>query len=225
MKNRRIAVLKIIGSLAIATTLLLFVLLKPEVANKSVMVGLVFVLIAELVFFGGFIGLEHTRGALARIGGGTTVALYSIICLITSLVYMGRNIEAVKDYLAFQLVLLFIAISAVLVFVVTGRTVAEKDAVMQSTLTEISALRRRLSLWKDHPEYGKEIRRLEEELRYLDSSSGGKIDDQMEALISDIERELSVGKDDEKVSEYLSELSVLIKKRKHRTQDQKAGGM
>ena len=73
--------------------------------------------------------------------------------------------------------------------------------------------------------YGKQFNELAEQLKYTDCSVDIEVDGEIKQVIAKIKQELEKDPYSDKIADYISSVSELIKKRKYQIKNKKNGGI
>ncbi len=108
----------IIGIMVVVATLLIFLVLNP-LWLPSVIIGFCFILFSEIFFFGSIIAIERlaksSNGIFVRAGLGTTATVYSLVVLVSSIIYMATHVVGYKGFVILQILLFVITASIMLI--------------------------------------------------------------------------------------------------------------
>lgn len=232
--NRRSKALALSGILVLALSIAL-ALLTIRRWDGLMITAFLFILWAELVFFGGLIAVEAMAGstaeALFRAGDGAVIAVYSGLSLIVSFLFLFSGSRSVVPLISIQLILLVGRI--ILFFVVrsVGKGVKDKNSAVLNAVGRIEGLAGRLNALAAGTEdarHSDRLNRLAEELRFTDVSTSVALDDDIEAAISALEtvpQSGGGGQAKEEIDRLCRELDSLIAKRKAAVAAAKRGGI
>lgn len=127
--NRRAKVFLIIGAVSILVTLLV-ALINITVWDGVALPAVLFLLLAELVLFGGFALIERlaekTAQVFFRAGCGVTLVFYFVLSCTSSLVFLFWFAQALAPFYTIQLILAALAAILCIVFFSTGKSIGEK---------------------------------------------------------------------------------------------------
>lgn len=142
MKNRT-SVISIIGVVLVVFTGILFALLTED-RRTSMFICLGFMVGAEIVFFGGLLAIEYlsrtTSQIIVRTVCGIILGVGSLASILVSCIYIGRDIDSLRGFYSWQLIIWVLAIIGITMGYFTASSVKTSDtrtmnAVM--TLTNI----------------------------------------------------------------------------------------
>lgn len=227
-KNRRVYMLGIGGVVVLLATVTIFMIVKPEQCYNSVFLGLLFFLAAEVVFFGGLIGLEFMEDSsqiVARSGCGFCIIGYALAGGVTSLLYMIMNTNAIRMFLIIQIILIVVCTVLFFAFRAFSHEVWEKDNRTLSSVKKCDELVQEFIYLQKNTKYGKQFNELAEQLKYTDCSVDIEADGEIKQVIAKIKQELEKDPYSDKIADYISSVSELIKKRKYQIKNKKNGGI
>ena len=227
-KNRRVYTLGIIGGIIFAVSIIIFIILKPEQCNVSVFLGFLFLLIAETVLFGGLIAIEFfedTSQIIVRSGCGFCIIGYAIVSSILSIIYMFLNTSVVRVFLVLQVILSAVCIVLFLAFKSISRKAWEMDERTRDSVLNVDNMAEEILSLQKNPKYGKQLCELAQELKYADNSTDLEVDCEIKQTISKMKQELMADPYSERVADYISAISILIRKRKNQMRNKKIGGI
>ncbi|WP_100065484.1 hypothetical protein [Miniphocaeibacter massiliensis] len=231
--NSRVKVLSISGILIMLLTITLG-FLNIEEWNNTNIVSFIFILLAEIIFFGGFILVEKTYNDFSKtFYRGITfsvITLYTLATIITSLVFIIFTEKAFRSLLTIQLIILAIFLIAFITVYSISKKLKDSDEKILGSTSRIENYINRLNLLKSQDSskpYSLRIKKLAEDLRFTDISTTVLADDDIELVISKLEEELNKDEDlSEKEIELLcSKISNLIERRKLEVHSLKRGGI
>lgn len=233
MKIRRLSIILLISAIVIAATIMLFFVLTGE-REKIDWLGFGFLLTAELVMTIGLLLLEgmesQSTGVLLRAGIYSTLGLYAVISIVTSVLFI-LFFRVNGNYLtAIQIVLLALAMIVIIIIHFANAHVSESnEAVLQSAgrmqllLSRVTVLQGRNEAAVLKPQLDK----LYEALRYCDVSVAVPTDDLVAARLGELE--MLIGNDREEQAEnaarLINDILALMKQRSAEMSLVKAGGI
>jgi len=148
--------------------------------------------------------------------------IYSGINFLLSLLYISVKYAEEHNFILIQVLLLAILIIAIFIFSNTSKSVqsSKKDAMKMDMLIS------RLNVMKVNKEYGKHIESLAEELRFTDTSTYTRVDEEISGAITLLELELSkMERDEEKIISIIESIMMKIEQRKDVVKITKIGGI
>lgn len=234
MKNRNNAI-SIIGVIVVIFTGILFALLTKD-RTTSMFICLGFIVGAEIVFFGGLLIIEYlsrtTSQIILRTVCGITLGVCSLASVLVSCVYMGRDVDSLRWFYSWQLIIWVLAIVVITIGYFTASSVKNSDTKTMKavvTLTNVVNLLTSLSVDSRNTKYAEQLKKIADELRYSDTSSIVPSDELIQNAVAKLELALiqEYGEDekDSEIKNLLSEMSVLINRRKQEVKLAKVGGI
>lgn len=226
--NRRTTVLSLTGIIIFIATILIYVISGRSLFFLHSWIGFIFLLISEIIFFAGLIGIEYlskTREQIIiRAGGGTVIVIYSLLAFALSFVFMRMPFWSINKFLSVQILMFAVAFVLVLVFIYTSKSVSLDSVQILSAQAKIKEMEDRLKLLAAEKVYGKQIGELAEGLRFSDVTAVVEADTQIEEDIKELELELSKEEyDGKKIEELIQGISMSIKERKIQVRNRKPG--
>ena len=141
--NRRNLTAIVVGILTVAVTLLIFFMSITE-RTEIDWTALFFILIAELNFFGGIILIDilanNSYGTMLRAGGFSTLAIYGIVALVVSFVFIYLKIDRQKMLTTIQLTILAIEIAILLMIASSAKSIYGKTSIISKDIADIQGL-------------------------------------------------------------------------------------
>ncbi|WP_455715023.1 hypothetical protein [Anaerosporobacter sp.] len=234
MKNRKHAI-SIIGVIVLVITVILFTLVTED-RTIFMCIYLGFIIGAEIVFFGGLLFIEYLSQSISQIilrtVWGFTLSAGALESIIVSCIYMGKDIDSLKGFYTWQLIIWGIAFVVLIIGYFTASSVHNSNSKTMNAVTSLTVVIDKLiSLSEDirNEKYAEELKKIAEELRYSDTSTIVPSDDLIQNAVAKIELILiQVADKDEnnnEIKDLLAELLVLINKRKQEIRLTKVGGV
>lgn len=227
--NGRAKISIIIGTIVLAATCMIFVIAGVGIYPSTVL-GMLFLLYSEVVFFGGFVLVEYladkSSQIMTRAGVGIPIEVYAVIVFLSSLIYINFLNSYTRVFLIFQVILLVIISVLVLVTANVSMTAKERDTeILQADLT-IQGFIDRLVLIKELIDKKADIDKLIDEIRYSDKSATVDADKELNDAILDLENLVQTREFDmPEFEKQVKEIGVLITKRKQQVKNLKQGGI
>lgn len=141
--NRRNLTAIVVGILTVAVTLLIFFMNITE-RTEIDWTALFFIIIAELNFFGGIILIDmlanNSYGTMLRAGGFSTLAIYGIVALAVSFVFIYLEIDRQKTLTTIQLTILAIEIAILLMIASSAKSIYEKTSIISKDIADLQGL-------------------------------------------------------------------------------------
>lgn len=234
MKNRNNAI-SIIGVILVIFTGILFALLTED-RTTSMFICLGFIVGAEIVFFGGLLIIEYlsrtTSQIILRTVCGITLGVCSLASVLVSCVYMGRDVDSLRWFYSWQLIIWVLAIVVITIGYFTASSVKTSDTKTMKTvvtLTNVANLLTSLSDDSRNTKYAEQLKKIADELRYSDTSSFVPSDELIQNAVAKLEfvlvQEYGEDEKDSEIKNLLSEMSILINRRKQEVKLTKVGGI
>jgi len=231
--KKRVNTILISGIVMLILTNFIFFIVTNE-RELVTWVSLIFLLLAEIMLFGGLILIEYLANKVSpivmRAGFGSSLIICSIISMIASLFYIMSENESVKPILIIQAVLLAIIIILFFVFyTASGSVKASSNKVINTTIRVSSFVDKLNHLSQDvnNDKYEKQLAKIAEDLRFTDTSTSVSCDNEIERKLARLE--LTLLKEDEskdiEIFKLLEDMLLLINKRKIEVNSTKVGGI
>lgn len=227
--SRKSKVSLTIGAVVMVATIAIFVAIHPMIFPSTIL-GLCFALYSEVVLFGGFVLVDmlsrRTSTLLSWSGVGVTVGIYGGIVFASSILLMLIRTTHVSWFAILQIVIFVVAFAVILVIASFSARTRERDSKTLLAGAMIQNFRDRLVLLAERTGDGSEMRRLAEELRYVDSSVSVDADVEIDRVISHWESIADTEEiDDEECGKAIKDLDFLIKKRNLQAKALKQGSI
>lgn len=225
----RFKISTIIGCICLLATIIIFALAHPVILPSTI-VAFLFILYAEVVFFGGFLFVDilakSASGTLSRAGSGLTIAGYSIVVFVTSLLYLLSRSIFIRWFIVLQIV--FFGIAFAIVAILSSFAKSEKandlknlqaDAMINNFIAELSMIREKV-------EDKSIIDNMIELMRFSDSSVMVDCDVEIDEKLLHLKRLVEIGQvESENYKNLIKEIEFLIKKRNLQAKNTKQGGI
>lgn len=231
--KKNVNTILISGVVVFVLTCFLFFILTNE-RELVTWISFYFLLLAEIILFGGFILIEYLANKVSpivmRAGFGSSLIICSIISMIVSVYYIMSENESVKPVLAIQVILLAIIIILFFVFYnISGGVKVKSNKIINATARTSLFIDKLNSLSKDEKnnKYEKQLSKIAEDLRFTDISTSVPCDNEIERKLASLELTLlkeDVMKDSE-ISKLLEDIVLLINKRRFEVKNTKVGGI
>ena len=231
--NKRGRSLSAIAIICIIVTVALFFILTSE-RNISQWVGLVTMLTAELILFGGIIYLElvaeRTSQIILRIVCGLSLLIFSGISIIVSIICIVTRPEHLKAFTGIQILLLAIMI----ILIILGKHAAShvnksstEILAAESKLRSIKDALEQMAINKKYSEYKPLLDKVAEAVRFSDTSAIVPADDEIVSCLADLEDALLKDMDNKAIviTEILDNMLLLVNKRKIEIRNKKSGSV
>lgn len=234
MKNRNSAI-SIIGVIIVVFTGILFALLTED-RRTSMFICLGFIVGAEIVLFGGLLTIEYlsrtTSQIIVRTVCGITLGVGSIASILVSCIYMGRDVDSLRGFYSWQLIIWVLAIIGITIGFFTASSVKASDTRTMNTVMTLTLVTDQLTSLSDdsrNTKYADQLKKIADELRYSDTSSLVPSDELIQNAVAKLEvvlvQEYGEDEKDTEIKNLLSEILVLINKRKQEVKLTKVGGI
>lgn len=219
----------IIGIAVLAATIASFFIIQPMMIAATI-VGFVFVLYSEIVFFTGIILAErfakNSSGITIRSGVGMSVLIYSAIVFISSIYFMIYHSFFIRWFLVGQIILAVIVFAVVAVLVSLARTFEDNDRKILQSNAMIDDFKNRLLIIQQEMEKKELLEPIIEGLRYTDVSVTVEADVDIDKSIDDLQALTKKEEySSEEIDSMINNLEFLIKKRNLQTKSAKAGSI
>lgn len=234
MKNRNSAI-SIIGVIIVVFTGILFALLTED-RRTSMFICLGFIVGAEIVLFGGLLTIEYlsrtTSQIIVRTVCGITLGVGSIASILVSCIYMGRDVDSLRGFYSWQLIIWVLAIIGITIGFFTASSVKASDTRTMNTVITLTLVTDQLTSLSDdsrNTKYADQLKKIADELRYSDTSSLVPSDELIQNAVAKLEvvlvQEYGEDEKDTEIKNLLSEILVLINRRKQEVKLTKVGGI
>lgn len=234
MKNRTSAI-SIIGVVLVVFTGILFALLTED-RRTSMFICLGFIVGAEIVFFGGLLAIEYlsrtTSQIIVRTVCGIILGVGSLASILVSCIYMGRDIDSLRGFYSWQLIIWVLAIIGITIGYFTASSVKTSDTRTMNAVMTLTNIFDQLTSFSDdsrNTKYADQLKKIADELRYSDTSSLVPSDELIQNAVAKLEvvlvQEYGEDEKDSEINNLLSEILVLINRRKQEVKLTKVGGI
>lgn len=234
MKNRTSAI-SIIGVVLVVFTGILFALLTED-RRTSMFICLGFIVGAEIVFFGGLLAIEYlsrtTSQIIVRTVCGIILGVGSLASILVSCIYMGRDIDSLRGFYSWQLIIWVLAIIGITIGYFTASSVKTSDTRTMNAVMTLTNIFDQLTSFSDdsrNTKYADQLKKIADELRYSDTSSLVPSDELIQNAVAKLEvvlvQEYGEDEKDSEINNLLSEILVLINRRKQELKLTKVGGI
>lgn len=219
----------IIGCICLVATIVIFALAHPVILPSTI-VGFVFMLYAEVVFFCGFLFVDflakRASGILSRAGVGVTIAGYSVLVFVTSLLYLLYRSFYVRWFVILQIIFFVVAFAIVAILSsfakaaeVSDSKILQADAMISNFITELSMI-------KEKVEDKSIIDKIIASMRFSDTSVMVDCDVEIDEKISHLKSLVEDGQtESDDYKKIVKEIEFLIKKRNLQAKNTKQGGI
>lgn len=234
MKNRNNAI-SIIGVTLVIFTAILFALLTED-RTRTMFICLGFIVGAEIVFFGGLLLIEYlsktTSQITLRTVCGITLSIGSLASILVSCIYIGRDVDSLRGFYSWQLIIWVLAIVVLTIGYFTASSVNNSDSRTMNAVMTLAVVVDQLTTLSDdsrNTKYAGQLKKIADELRYSDTSSLVPSDELIQNAVAKLEvvfvQEYGEDEKDNEIKNLLSEMLVLISRRKQEVKFTKAGGI
>lgn len=234
MKNRNNAI-SIIGVTLVIFTAILFSLLTED-RTRTMFICLGFIVGAEIVFFGGLLLIEYlsrtTSQIILRTVCGITLSIGSLASILVSCIYIGRDVDSLRGFYSWQLIIWVLAIVVLTIGYFTASSVNNSDSRTMNAVMTLAVVVDQLTTLSDdsrNTKYAGQLKKIADELRYSDTSSLVPSDELIQNAVAKLEvvfvQEYGEDEKDNEIKNLLSEMLVLISRRKQEVKFTKAGGI
>lgn len=229
--NKRSKSLSAIAIICLIVTVVLFFILTSE-RNISQWAGLVTMLAAELILFGGAIYLElmveKSSQIILRVVCGLALLIFSGISIIVSIICIVIRPEHLKAFTGIQILLL----AMMLILIILGKHAAShanksstERLAAESKLLSIKDTLEQLAVNKNYCEYKPLLDKVAEAVRFSDTSAIVPADDEIVSCLAGLEDALLKDMDNKSIviTEILDNMLRLVNKRKIEIRNKKNG--
>lgn len=191
---------------------------------------------AEIVFFGGLLAIEYlsrtTSQIIVRTVCGIIVGVGSLASILVSCIYMGRDIDSLRGFYSWQLIIWVLAIIGITIGYFTASSVKTSDTRTMNAVMTLTNIFDQLTSFSDdsrNTKYADQLKKIADELRYSDTSSLVPSDELIQNAVAKLEvvlvQEYGEDEKDSEINNLLSEILVLINRRKQEVKLTKVGGI
>lgn len=227
--SRRSKVSLAIGVIVFLATMGIYAVIHPMIFPSAI-VGLCFLLYAEVVFFGGFVLIDFWSRKSSKLmlwpGIGVPLSIYAVIVFISSFVFINAHTTNLQGFWILQIVLFVIAAAICLIVGSFSIGAKEKEEKVLNAERTVQYTIDQLLLIKEQTDKKADIDKLIDGLRFSDVSVAVDADveicDAIAALQSIVQ---STETDGDEFSRAVQSIEFLIKKRKLQANASKQGGI
>ena len=223
------------GVIIVVFTGILFALLTED-RRTSMLICLGFIVGAEIVLFGGLLTIEYlsrtTSQIIVRTVCGITLGVGSIASILVSCIYMGRDVDSLRGFYSWQLIIWVLAIIGITIGYFTASSVKTSDTRTMNAVMTLTNIFDQLTSFSDdsrNTKYADQLKKIADELRYSDTSSLVPSDELIQNAVAKLEvvlvQEYGEDEKDSEINNLLSEILVLINRRKQEVKLTKVGGI
>ena len=188
------------------------------------------------MFFGGLLAIEYlsrtTSQIIVRTVCGIILGVGSLASILVSCIYMGRDIDSLRGFYSWQLIIWVLAIIGITIGYFTASSVKTSDTRTMNAVMTLTNIFDQLTSFSDdsrNTKYADQLKKIADELRYSDTSSLVPSDELIQNAVAKLEVVLvqKYGEDekDSEINNLLSEILVLINRRKQEVKLTKVGGI
>lgn len=226
--SQKIRTTGIIGTIVGAVTLIVFFILTQQ-REPIDLVGLLFMLVAELVLFGGTIYVQRAAGrsggTFTRAGAYSALAIYSVVAFVLCPVFILYFRESVKHFFVMQLVWLALLTIALILVMSAGRGAAARNRDLEHAVSSMNGLYTQavaLERAPEHAPFAPKLQQIAEALRFCDVSTAHAQDAQLAAALNRLDAALH--EESESKADLVDEIcNELLGSIGHRNQAVKSG--
>lgn len=196
--------------------------------------GFTYILIAELLLFGGLILIEYlahnNSQIIIRVGIGFTIISYAIVSIVTSIVYMKSANNSIHIFMVIQNILIVIMFIISFIFYAAAKAFKVDNDKILDTSNRMLNIIGKLNLLKSNnhnKQFEMLIGKIIDSLKYSDISTTVSCDDELELKVTKLEKSLlkdNEGKEKE-ITELLDEIMMIINRRNQAVKNAKVGGI
>jgi hypothetical protein len=224
--NKNGKIIKIIGATIVIATILIFIIANPGIYLSTVL-GLGFLLYAEIIFLAGIIFInkyaQKSSDLLTKSGMGVPLTMYAIVVFIVSLFYMFSVKMQVQGFLIVQIMLLVVTVLVIAVIGIFSASVERKERDTIQACAAVKGYETELLIIREQTDKKEDINRLIEAVRFSDSSLEVDADAELQETIFQLKQMSSEQILDEEWEQMIKKIGFLIQKRNAQTQSAKQG--
>ncbi len=226
---KKIRVSSIIGLIFFFATILIFLLAQPPIISSTI-IGLLFLLYSEIVFFVGITVIEYwaskSSNVMSHAGLTTTLAGYSVIVFISSIIHMTTHIINNRGFLIAQIILFVVATTIILIIATFSKRKSFSDSKINDAIAITQDYINELTLIQEKAENKNAIHDIIEKIQYSDRSSIVDADSEIELAIESLKHLVAPDEyNEDEFNQEVNDLNLLIKKRELQLKSLKQGGM
>ena len=164
--------------------------------------------------------VEDTEQIITRSSYTVLLPVYSVAAFVVSIIFINGAKEAKTPFTVIQLLLLAAIAIALFVLYAISKSIRKATAKAMADKVKADSLINRLNkmaISDEGQQYVTSLKKLRDELRFIDTSSVAPEDDDIDLIISTIEMEFAKSADEiseEEIQNLLLKLNSLIAKRK-----------
>ncbi len=229
--SRKNLTIGIIGTVVILITLIMFFTLKEQFVTIE-WLALMFILMAEIIFFGGLILTENIakdyEGLFLRSGVYSALTIFSIASLVISLIFMFAFTDSTKTFIVLQLLLWAIATIIVTLIITLGSSILQRNSKTEEAINNMALLQEKATDLGNNPlnsAFSYDIHRIAEAIRFSDISSTSPSDGTIFEKLKELE-DLLMGSSQDKekeIKDSCNNILWLLQKRNREVVNNKGG--
>ena len=229
--SRKNLTIGIIGTVVILITLIMFFTLKEQFVTIE-WLALMFILMAEIIFFGGLILTENIakdyEGLFLRSGVYSALTIFSIASLVISLIFMFAFTDSTKTLNVLQHLLWAIATIIVTLIITLGSSILQRNSKTEEAINNMALLQEKATDLGNNPlnsAFSYDIHRIAEAIRFSDISSTSPSDGTLFEKLKELE-DLLMGSSQDKekeIKDSCNNILWLLQKRNREVVNNKGG--
>lgn len=216
----------VIGAIVIAATFLIFFLTRTQKTSLDG-AALLFVLISEIILFGGiiFILCDRSRSdkTVIKIGMVSALSIYFIAAVLTAFLRRGFKENLNGFILANALFIMFTAVVFILLAVVSFKISSSNQKIKNARLNMDNLEKQVYGLMVDkkNSAYERPLNQIYEAVKFTDKTSAAIVDGKLNDSIGALDDLLK--NQDENINDKFDEIISLLKQRNMELQKEKRG--
>lgn len=191
--SRRNLTAIVVGILTVAVTLLIFFMNITEITEID-WTSLFFIITAELIFFVGIvlidISAEKSYGTMLRAGGFSTLAVFGILAIAVSFVFIYLEIDRQKMLITMQLTILAVEIAILLMIASSAKSIYEKNSLISKDVADLQGLLDKIGMMmleKNNIKFTDQLQIIYDAIKYSDTSVVVDSDNVLAKKIDDLQ--------------------------------------
>ncbi len=226
--NNRAKVFLVCGILILIATIVIFSIANENGMSSYKWLSLTFMLCVEAILFGGLILIEmlakKSEQIIVRAGNGVVLIIYFIVSFAISLAFLCMQNTTI--FLIIQIILFVTLVTLEIVLVVAGKSIYNNNKNVLEAVSTVNEMINSLSAINVSEEYKNQIEKIKNDLKYSDVSTVVPVDNDILENILSLENEFAKSETaNDSIESIISNIDMLIKKRKMQVKNTKAGGL
>ncbi len=226
--NARVKISTIIGIVVVLATILIFAIAHPFIFPSTIL-GFVFLLYSEIIFFAGFAFVEYwaqkSSPIMTRAGIGVPIGIYAIAVFVSSIIYMNLHIILYRGFLVIQILMLVAVAAITLVMTLASKNRAVKDSKVLQADAMVRGFADELTLIRSKTDKKASIDKVIDAVKYSDTSVMVAVDAELNDAIEELKEIVCDAEFDERqFYKTVEAIEFLVKKRNVQTRNAKQQG-